>query len=361
MRKNFVYFLFFTLLVCSNCVTTVKIPVVESAPSNFFATMKGTRTIGIFVDDAPNTSIDDWKNTIHAGIEHALNDFNYFKIIDIKNRSQRLKEIGFAQQIGNDMRNLGTELSIQGLLYVEISEPPRYDCKLSTRSRSEKYCAARNKEGKCIREATRTIVSYEQTLTYTVFAKARLINIVSGQSLTAANSEPAILTNSGGTPMTPCPSIAEGYSKGIQVASNTIVTTLSPKVRPYSIPLFSSTIGVKNSLKAKTVEAYLESGNAWMESTSPNFELAKKDWDQALTNSGQSSVDAFWNLGIYYWQAGDIIKAEEYFTKCISIGGPKVLDSTWENLRLIFRNKRRDVINKFYEEKKRFELENTNS
>lgn len=351
-------FIFFLFNVFSNCVSIAKIPVVESAPPNFFETMKGTRSIGIYVDDIPNSAIDDWKNTIHASIENRLNNFNYFKIIDIKNRSQRLKEIKFAQQIGNDFKSLGAELSIQGLLYVEIPEPPKFDCKLSTQSRSETYCLARDKEGKCLKQGTRTITSYVQTLNYIVFANAKLINVSSGLSITAANTKPAILKNYGASPLVNCPSLTQGHSSAIQIASETIAETISPKVSPFSVPLFSSADGVRDDTKAKQVESHLESGLAWIDSSPPNFELAKKDWEKAVSLSANTSANAFWNLSVFYWQAGDIPKAEEFFNKSIETGGPRFLDSQMENLKLIFRNKRRDVINKFYEEKKRYQFEN---
>jgi len=364
MNKNLLlskngYIALSVILLFSNCITTAKIPVVESAPPNFYETMKKARSIGIYVDDIQDSSTDDWKNTIHSGIKSALNDFNYFKIVDIKNRSQRLKEMSFAQQMGTEMLSIGNELSIQGLLYVNIPEPPRYDCRLSTYSKEETYCAEKDKEGKCIKQATRKVITYEQTLTYTVFVNAKLINVTSGQSIVATNTESAILKNSGETPNVPCPSLSEGYVSAVTIASNIIVETISPKVRPFSIPVFTKPTGVSDESKSKTVESYLIKGNSWLDANSPNFDFAKKDWELALTESNYSSANAFWNLAVFYWHSGEISKAEEYFNKAISTGGADFLDSTFENLKLIFRNKRRDVINKFYEEKKRLQLENS--
>ena len=347
------------LILLCQCVTTAKIPVVESAPPNFYQTMKGVRSIGIYVDDIADSKSDDWKNTIHTGIEHALNDFNYFKIVDIKNRSQRLKEMSFAQQMGSELKSLGNELSIQGLLYLNIPESPKHDCQLSTYSKEETYCAEKDKEGKCTKQATRKIIMYEQTLTYTVFVNAKLINTTSGQTIVAANTDSAVLKNSGESSSVSCPSVSDGYASAVQIASVNIAEIISPKVRPFSIPVFTSAVGVNDESNSKLVESYLKRGNSWLDASSPNFDFAKKDWELALNESNYSSANAFWNLAVFYWQSGEISKAEEYFNKALSNGGADFLDSTLENLKLIFRNKRRDVMNKFYEEKKRLQLENS--
>ncbi|HMW07995.1 MAG TPA: hypothetical protein PK079_18135 [Leptospiraceae bacterium] len=358
-QRNRFYPFFLSIFIFVQCVTTAKIPVVESAPPNFYETMKGARSLGIFVDDIPNSSEDDWKKTIHSGIESALNDFKYFKIVDIHNRSQRLKEMSFAQKMGDEIRSLGSELSVQALLYVQIPEPPQYDCKLSSSSKKETSCVLRDKDGKCLKNISRNIITYEKTLRYTILANAKLIHISSGQMLVASNSEPAILTNRGKSMNISCPSRSEAHLRAIQIASNNIANTISPRVRPFSIPLFTSAVGVKDEDRIKEVESYLKRGNSWVNSDNPNFEFAKKDWELALSKSKNTSANAFWNLAIFYWQNGEIPKAEEFFQYSIENGGADFFDSTWENFKLIFRNKRRDVINKFYEEKKRYELENS--
>ncbi len=97
------------------------------------------------------------------------------------------------------------------------------------------------------------------------------------------------------------------------------------------------------------MKSLLSSGIKWLQTDSPNLELAKKDWEKALLVSGNSSASALWNLAIYYWSKGEVEKADEFFNKSNDRGGEDWIDS-----------KKRNIISKFHLEKDRIQLENKN-
>jgi tetratricopeptide (TPR) repeat protein len=334
------------VLFLFSCATVVKIPVVETMPPDFLTIMKGGRNVAIYVDvessDAGRES--DPKATIFGAVETALTEYRYFRLVDVKSKPERLKEVALSQMLG-DVKGIIEELSLDGVLYLDVPQPPGGECKSGIDRIKKTRCTKTNKEGKCLQYQEYYVNLYVKTLSYTVFVRAKLVNVFTGRSIIFTNVEPAILKNSSEVHAS-CPSETEGYSKALKIAANNIVKNVSPRMIDYKIPLLTSTDGVTISENKSAVKSYLKSGVEWASADPPDYEAAKKDWEKALSLSDRTSTDAHWNLAVYYWFSGDIEKANEFFEKAVDIGGPDWLSS-----------KNRNIFTKFKQERERFKME----
>ncbi len=331
-----------------SCATVVKVPVVETMPPDFLNIMKGGRNVAIYVDapegsDAGKESADP-KSTIYGAIESALIEYRYFRLVDVKSKPERLKEVALSQLLG-DVKGIVAELSLDGVLYLDVPQTPQSECKSSIDKIKKTRCTKTNKEGKCLQYQEYYVNLYIKTLYYTVFVRAKLVNVFTGRSIVFTNVEPAVLKNSSEV-LVSCPSETEGYSKALKIAANNIARSVSPKMVDYKIPLLTSADGVTISENKSEVKKYLKSGVEWASADPPDYESAKKDWEKALSVSDKTSTDAHWNLAVYYWFSGDIEKANEFFEKAIEIGGPDWLSS-----------KNRNIFTKFKQERERFRME----
>lgn len=342
--KRFGYFLLLGFL--SYCSTGVKIPVVQKSPPGFQEFMRGGRNVGLYVykaDKVQFNEIGDWRSIIHGGVLNALQEYRYFKIVDVSSRETRLKEVAYSQKMGN-LKDISKELSIDALLFIEVPMSPSHECKSNTYTTERQVCRASDANGKCLRYETRTELNFVKELTYTVFANARLVNLETGQTMQYSNTQPAILKNTSQTPLVECPSLLQGFNSAVQKASYNIADNLSPKMVDMDVPIYDSLDGVDKSSK-EDVEKFLTAGRKWLKGDTPNLEMAKTNWEKALSLSGGNSASAYWNLGVYYWSKGDMQQADYNFKKSMDVGGPDWIDS-----------KKREVIAKFQEELDRFNL-----
>ena len=340
--KSFQVFLF--ILIFSYCTTGVKIPVVAKSPPGFQEFMRGGRNVGLYVyksEKAQFNEIGDWRSVIHGGVLNALQEYRYFKIVDVSSREARLKEVAYSQKMGN-LKDIGQELSVDALLFIEVPISPSYECKSNTYTTERQVCKASDANGKCLRYETRTELNFVKELTYTVFVNARLVNVETGQTKQYSNTQPSVLKNTSQTPLVDCPSLLQGFNQAVEKASYNIADNLSPKMVDMDVPIYESLDGVDKSSKDE-VKKFLTTGKKWLKGDTPNLEMAKTNWEKALSLSGGNSVSAYWNLGVYHWSKGDILKADYNFKKSMEVGGPDWIDS-----------KKRDVIAKFQEELDRF-------
>jgi hypothetical protein len=348
MKLFNLFFLLLSTYLLFHCSSTVKIPVVKSTPQGFEKFLGSGRELGLYVYK-PNTTdlntIPEWQKLIHSEVITAIRKKGYFTIVDLSNREARLKEIAYSQKMGNG-KDISKELQVDVLLFVEVPNTPLYECKSFSRVSTKKVCRAYDPTGKCISYADQNYNIYTKELNYTVFARARLVNLETGENLEKSNTAPAKLTKESENSLIDCPSTLEGFNSALIVASENIASNLSPVVEAMDVPIYDNADGITNSDVKGDVKGLLSTGNKWLSTDKPNLDLAKNQWEQALSLSGGSSASAFWNLGVYHWSKGDMQTAEMNFKKSEEKGGPDWIDST-----------KRNVLSTFDTEKKRMMLE----
>ena len=355
LLKPFLITLILAFLV--GCTPTVQMSVVKKMPKNFVATMKGGKKIGIMAVEPKNKGWfkgwGDWSSTIQGAMENKFNSHGYFTIVDVAGRKARLSELSYQRSgMTTGFKAIGKELKIDGLLYLEMTNQPRTTCTKKRTRRNVRYCRAQNANGQCTSFGTRVQYRMEAKRLVSVFLKARLVNLETGRTISYSYNKPVeMVTAQTGATQMDCPSVLEGFSKAMEKGSKEVANHLSPKVEPYHVPLGAKPIGVAKA-QQKKVESLLKAGIKWVTTSPPNFEEAKDKWKEALEASGYKSAFAFWNLGVYYWNIGDMDKALEMFTKAKRAGGPDFLESS-----ALVGNSKMDVYSRFKREKKRLELE----
>ena len=345
--KLIVYYIILSII---NCSTFVKIPIVKYSPPGFEESMGVGRNLGIFINKSDDTifrGVRDWKHLIQGSVLNKFLEKRYFKIVDISRRETRLKEVVFSQLMGTN-KDITKDLPVDWLLYIEIPQEPNYECKNYTNFYFRQECDRIDSMGRCLRYVQKKIPEYSKVLTYTVFVKAKMINLETGQNLEYTNSEPAILTRKSGSPYIDCPSVLEALNEALNIASDEISSRLSPVMEEIEIKVYKDDTGFSESSRKKEILKLLSSGINWLGTDKPNIELAKRDWEEALRISNQSSASALWNLGVYYWYRGDLVQAGNYFNKSIRVGEAfGWLDS-----------KKRNTISIFEAEKERLLMQN---
>jgi hypothetical protein len=323
----------------------------SKSPDGFLEFMRGGRDIGIYVYKKDNANMEvasDWRTTIHGSILNSIQRKGYFRIVDLSSREARLKEVAHSQRIGG-LKDISKELSVDGLMFIEVPQTPASECKYSTSSKTKKECAAYNSQGQCMSYRDKTVIEHKRELFFTVYAKARLVNLETGQSREYTNTRPAILSNVSNFPNVSCPSMQEGFNQALLIASETIAEHLSPEMTQFEVPIYDDPDGIADSDIKSRVKDSLKVGNKWLDTDAPNMDLAKQQWERALNLSNNNSASAHWNMGIYHWSKGNVEMAEGHFNQAMSKGGADWMDS-----------KKRKVISKFHEEKKRIKLEKEN-
>lgn len=339
--------LLLTILYLANCATTVKIPVVKSSPAGFNEFMQGGRNLGIYVYKNQGAEmgdmVSDWKTTVNGSVMNALQKKGYFKIVDVSSREARLKEVAFSQKMGG-MKDISKDLSVDALLFVEVPQSPLFDCRESSKLLTRKECAVYDANRKCLSYVNKQYTQYQKELISTVFVKARMVNLETGQTIQHTNSEPARVTKTSESPHFECPSVLDGFNKALEVSSDAVADKLSPQVENLKVPLYDNADGIQSSSFKGDVQSLLSTGNKWMDTDNPNLEQAKKNWEQALQISGNRSASANWNLGVYHWSQGDLTKADDYFKQAVEKGGPGWVDSDRRELLSTFETeKQRDL------------------
>ena len=315
--------------------------------------MRGGRDIGMYVykkdnADLPSGGEADWKTVVHGAVLNSIQRKGYFRIADMSAREQRLKEVARSQMIGG-MKDISKELSVDGLLFIEVPMSPASECKTNTSLKSRRECSKYGSDGKCLSFRDVNFVEYTKQLIFTVYVKGRLVNLETGQAREYSNSKPAVLSNTSTLPTISCPSAIEGFSQAMSVAAEAIADQLSPEMTNLDVPIYDDGDGVEDSDARSAVKSALKTGNKWVDTENPNMDLAKKQWDKALSISGNSSAAAHWNLAIYHWSKGDVYNADASFKSAMEAGGPDWLSSS-----------KREIIAKFKAEKDRIKLEMEN-
>ncbi|MCP5502082.1 MAG: hypothetical protein H7A25_19440 [Leptospiraceae bacterium] len=342
-RQIFLHF-FPIFLFLSACSTYIKIPVVETMPPNYMKVMRGQRNIAVYHQSTfppvGGGRYGNWSKTLTDSVENTLQEFKFYKLVDVKNREDRLKEVALSQTgITGDIKDLGRQLAIDGLLYLETPAPPVSQCDVRVSTHNKSICVSYNKEGKCLRYKQITETKYTGYRTTTVNIKGRLINVETGDSLTYAYNQPNVVSSHLGNPS--CVSEQEGFSQAVRVAAFSIASNISPKMGALEVALYDDPVGVADENKDQ-VKALLKAGIKWADTEPPDYEEAYKNWKKALTISGDSSPSAYWNLAIYQWYKGDLMEAEQNFNESKSTGGPDWLNS-----------KRMEIMARFKIEKER--------
>lgn len=337
--------IFFIIILIVSCSTVIKIPIVKSFPHGFEESMGNGRNLGLSINKSDDFSYGnsfDWKKLIQGSVINKFIEKRYFKIVDIANRENRLKEIAFSQMLGVN-KDYTKDLPIDILLYIEIPQEPISECKKYTNFVVRQECQQMDNMGRCLRYVQRRYPEYTKELTYTVFVRAKMIHLESGRNLEYTNSEPAVLRKTSSSPNIDCPSALEALNEALNLAGEEIVEKLSPVMEELEVPVYKDDAGVKGSRFKKQILKLVSSGNKWLDTEKPNIDLAKKEWEEAVQLSGGSSSSALWNLGVYFWYKGDFYRADEYFKKAIAMAE----DEDWLD------SKKRDTLSIFEAEKSR--------
>ncbi len=202
-----------TLLLLS-CATTIKVPVVQHMPSRFMDVMKGGDRIGIIpvsTDQTPGTEYGDWSSTIQGAAENAFQEYGFFKIVDISSRKERLRELAHTHSgITQEQKQIGQELTIDGLLYLEVPRAPASYCHVDTRWEQKQDCVE-YRDKKCVRHVVRRYQVRTGVREMTVFLKAKLVNLETGESLQYMHTKPYSIFSSTG--ISQCPSELEAFNR----------------------------------------------------------------------------------------------------------------------------------------------------
>ncbi|MCB1140709.1 MAG: hypothetical protein H7A24_07860 [Leptospiraceae bacterium] len=344
MLKYLHFFLIFLFLI--DCASTVKIPIVKSTPKGFENFIGSGRDLGLYVyksESANLAEVSDWKKVIQGEVIESIRKKGYFNLVDMSSRENRLKEIAYSQLMGKG-KDISKELSVDVLLFIEIPQSPASECRNYSNVKTRQVCNRYDANGRCLNYIEQNYTQYGKQLSYTVFVKARLVNLETGENLENTNSSPAILKTESESPNFDCPSSLEGFKMALDKATSELSNNLSPTMEDMEVPIYDDGDGISDSDIKSEVKGLLSTGNKWLSTDKPNLEQAKTQWEKALRISGGSSTSAYWNLGVYHWSKGDVRKAEENFKKAENQGGPDWLDSNKRNILSIFESEKKRII-----------------
>ncbi len=337
------------LMLAVACGTYIVIPVVDKMPRNFAAVMRGKKKVGIVALKTRKTYLQrlgtqiDFSKAVEGSVENAIQKFGYFTLIDLGSRKKRLREIAHSQSgLTRTQAAIGQELKADGLLYIQMTNPPLTECKVerrtsATAAAANLISAAAGGDGGAGGNVRKPIgVRY-----LTVFVKGKLVNIESGRSISFTAKKPVKVDGSLGS--RECPSALDALDKALDQSALEIARRLSPRVVNLRVPVSDDVENVPENRQAQ-VQKFLERGIKWADKK--NYERAGASWKLALQMSGSQSAAAFWNLAVYKWASGELDDAEQYFKRVEAIGGPDWLDGD-----------KMEIITKFAREKKRIEAE----
>ncbi|MCB1174623.1 MAG: hypothetical protein KDK39_13720 [Leptospiraceae bacterium] len=292
--------------------------------------LQGNRNLGI-VAAQPNSSFlsrinynDDWSATIEAAVSSAVTERGFFTVVDIENRKDRLRELAHSQSgLTQESLKIGRELQINNMLIISMTRPPTSQCTTKMVADYTGYAmqmALAKANGGSGEQAQ--LKKATKVMNLTVFVEGKLISVETGQTVRYSNSEAHEYYNSAGDQN--CPSELAAFDPALQKAANKIADNLSPKVVTLPVPLMDDVEGSRGNLER--VEKFLGDGNSWAENN--DFESASKSWKRALSESGNSSMSAMWNLAVYNWYKGDYREASQYFDKVKGELGPGAMSSS---------------------------------
>ena len=278
--------------------------------------------------------VENWSDLIEGKVSSEFAGRGYYRIIDLKSRKDRLREIAFSKLgITAEEKELGEELAVDTLLVLEISEPPRDDCKIEMHSSTMSYGSTALKVGFMVgvavlldRAVIVTDVSPERPtgVRYlSIYVNAKLVNVETGRAVTWAVTAPYSLQADPGDRN--CPSVLKAFDGALAQLTGELADQLSPRMVEREIPLDDEAEDLSGS-QVEVVERQLEDGVAWVKKG--DFELAASSWESALEESRGKSRAALWNLATYYWYLGDYEQAEDYFKQAIRYGGPDWMEES---------------------------------
>ncbi|MBI41143.1 MAG: hypothetical protein CMF59_16220 [Leptospiraceae bacterium] len=295
--------------------------------------LDGKRKLAVVARDLPagySTNLNrlglatEWQDTIRGSVQSAMQGRGFYSIVDLDSRDRRYQELAHAQSgMTRNQLQIGRELAVESILFVRMTALPRVECKieevtdLSTAALQLAMAAA--SKGQSSGDA-----QYKKPtgVTYlTVFVEATLVNVETGRSMSFSNTKPHRLENDVGN--TQCPSQLKAFDEAMDMVGTEIARNLSPEVVTFYIPLSDDTDGLRGGEPSR-VQAFLEEGIKWAEEG--NFDMAARQWERALDESGGTSTSALWNLGAYYWYSGDMDQAQSYFDRAMRSAEPGWMD-----------------------------------
>jgi hypothetical protein len=325
------------LLVIVHCSSRgIRVNVVNSMPGNFMETMQGGRNVGIYTIESKVYNDRGREKIIQGQLENAFRQAGYFNVIDISSRDTRLKEMERSQTGLTDAEiQLGREMALNGLLYLEVIGEPVSQCKTSTKKVRKKKCPT------CIPEDVTVEV---KTVEYRIPMRGKLVNVETGKSIVYTQND-AIPLSSNVDENPTCPAESDAFANAAFKSATKLARQLSPYMAVINVEIGDDALGADKSVEDQ-VEAALKEGNKWARANPPNIPEAKKNWQSALSISNGTAIYAIWNLAVAAWSEGNLDEADAKFAKAQSAGGSKFMNSDKVN-----------IVNKFKAEQQRTNAE----
>ena len=276
-------------------------------------------------------------------VSKTLSELGYYKIVDLSNRKQRLQELAYSQSgLTEESLEIGREIQAHTFFIVRMTKAPQIKCKIEE---VEDYVTA------AIAITARSIADPKGksavvdtgrptgVLYVSMFIDGRLSNLETGRSVSHFYSQTLRFPSDPGNRI--CTTPDASFEKIVINAGRALALNLSPKMTRLSVPLMNSSPDIAKKLRKK-VNFHLLNGLEWAKSS--DMEEAKREWEEALLQSGRRSGAAMWNLGVYYWHIGDFEKSHEYFTK-VKRQKVKLLDQKKRRLLSLYNRERKAYLN----------------
>ena len=333
-------FLFLVIIFCSSnfyCAALdfkVRIPVFPSNKGpQIRKVLKNNRNIAI-IFALPDSSLHsskkhekmkNWAKMVEASASKLLTDLGYYTVIDLGSRKHRLREVASSQAgLTQSALNIGEESQAHSFFILRFTKIPEVSCKIeelsvsgvnttvAVTSATVSTIFGRHNDGVVnVKPVTAlTSVNYAN-----VSLEGKLVNISTGISVSDFRSRNVRKQGQHGDQT--CPDANSFLSPIIRNTVIEVVSQLSPRMGDLEVNLIRETPSkdriLLSSSEKRDMKQALKIGYDWAKEG--DLEEAKIEWDEAMRISKSSSAAAIWNLGVYYWQNGELEEAKKYFVR----------------------------------------------
>ena len=338
--------------IISGCATYIPVPVVTAMPPGFLQVMQGGKRIAIR-ELAPAAAVPAEFQyspaSLAASTSAAIIRARYFRIIDTDFKTDSLDfDLTFSPEA---RKQIGSS-TIDGTIVIQMNGIPAYNCQMADRYENRKECL-KYEGGQCVSERTYQVRISSTSARVRLPIRAVLQHIESGELILFTTQAEAEKSQSVENASASCASSSSLLTEAIAQAGVLISQRFSPTVADVEILIDDSVDDVPEE-KRSAVEARLAAARKYVEAGA--FDFARDEWENALSESGDRSISALWNLGVYSWYDGDLEKAANYFQKAASLADAGYAKSGKRCLGLSGLS-HEEIISKFNAERRRILLE----